>query len=333
LQASSKRSGNQEGSGKSDSLFDFVERKKIDMRLTKSKGSSRGTSFRMQEEWSAYVFIFPAVASLLLFTFYPMMSAVVFSFKDFNLINPNSSFIGLANYLELFRDQQFLDSLLHSFHFAVIVIPVQTALALCLALLVRRTVWYSGLFRTLYFLPVVIAIGVASTVFKLLYNQDFGIINAFLKMFGIPTISFLSDPSVAMYGIMLLGVWKSVGFFMIIYLAGLNNIPKDIYEAAEVDGASRLRMFFNITLPLLQRTTAFVVIITTMDAIKISGPIFILTGGGPAGSTTTATFYIVEQAFDQMRMGYATAAAMILFVIVLTISIFQLKLFKSDVEY
>jgi len=303
------------------------------MRQMKSKSSSRRNSFRMQEERSAYAFIFPAVASLLLFTFYPMISAIFVSFKDFNLINPNASFIGLSNYLDLLGDRQFLNSLLHSLHFAVFVIPIQTAIALCLALLVRRTAWYSGLFRTVYFLPVIIAIGVASTVFRLLYNKDFGLLNAFLKLLGLPTVSFLSDPSVSMYGIMILGMWKAAGFFMIIYLAGLNNIPKDIYEAAEVDGASRLRMFYNITLPLLKRTTAFVVIITTMDAIKISGPIFILTGGGPANSTTTATFYIVNQAFDQMKMGYATAAAMILFVIVLSISIFQLKLFKSDVEY
>ncbi|MGI2293196.1 carbohydrate ABC transporter permease [Paenibacillus sp. GXUN7292] len=302
------------------------------MKQMKSK-SSGWNSFRMQEERSAFAFIFPAVASLLLFTFYPMISAIFVSFKDFNLINPNAAFIGLENYKELLHDKQFLNSLLHSLHFAVFVIPIQTAIALCLALLVKRTAWYSGLFRTVYFLPVVIAIGVASTVFRLLYNKDFGLLNAFLKIFGLPTISFLSDPSVSMYGIMILGMWKAAGFFMIIYLAGLNNIPKAIYEAAEVDGASKLRMFYNITLPLLKRTTAFVVIITTMDAIKISGPIFILTGGGPANSTTTATFYIVNQAFDQMRMGYAAAAAMILFVIVLSISIFQLKLFKSDVEY
>lgn len=303
------------------------------MRTMRKKGSASLLSFRRQEEWSAYAFILPAIAGLAIFTFYPMISAFIYSFKDFNLISPNSHFIGLDNYIELVKDRQFLDSLIHSFHFAIVVIPVQTALALGLALLVQKTAWYSGLFRTIYFLPVIIAIGVASTVFKLIYNQDFGLLNAFLKMFGLPTISFLSDPKVAMYGVMILGIWKSVGFFMIIFLAGLNNISKDIYESAQVDGATGMATFFRITLPLLKRTMAFVVIITTMDAIKISGPIFILTNGGPAGSTTTATYFIVNQAFDQLRMGYATAAAMILFVIVLCISIIQMKLFKTDVEY
>ena len=303
------------------------------MKTSKNKMPSGRLAFQRQEEWSAYAFIFPAVAGLLLFTFYPMLNAVLVSFKDFNLINPIASSIGFGNYKELLGDKLFLDSLLHSFHFAVIVIPVQTAIALGLAMLVQKPSWVSGLFRTVYFLPVIIAIGVASTVFRLIYNQDFGLLNAFLRLLGLPAVSFLSDPDVAMYGVMLLGMWKAAGFFMIIFLAGLNNIPKDVYEAAEVDGASAVRRFFAITLPLLKRTMAFVVIITTIDAIKISGPIFILTSGGPAGSTSTATFFIVEQAFEQMRMGYATAAAMILFVIVLVISIFQMKMFKSDVEY
>ncbi|CAH0120670.1 Melibiose/raffinose/stachyose import permease protein MelD [Paenibacillus sp. CECT 9249] len=289
-------------------------------------------SYQRQEEWSAYLFIIPAVASLAVFTFYPMISALIVSFQDFNLISPNSYFIGLDNYIELFKDRQFLDSLVHSFHFAIVVIPVQTAIALGLALLVQKTAWYSGLFRTMYFLPVIIAVGVASTVFRLLYNQDFGLLNGVLKWLGLPTVSFLSDPSVAMYGVMILGMWKAAGFFMIIFLAGLANIPKDVYEAAQVDGATKAAIFLRITLPLLRKTTAFVVIITTIDAIKISGPIFILTNGGPAGSTTTATYFIVNQAFDQLRMGYATAAAMILFLIVLCISIFQMKFFKSDDE-
>lgn len=289
-------------------------------------------SYQRQEEWSAYLFIIPAVASLAVFTFYPMISALIVSFQDFNLISSNSYFIGLDNYIELFKDRQFLDSLVHSFHFAIVVIPVQTAIALGLALLVQKTAWYSGLFRTMYFLPVIIAVGVASTVFRLLYNQDFGLLNGVLKWLGLPTVSFLSDPSVAMYGVMILGMWKAAGFFMIIFLAGLANIPKDVYEAAQVDGATKAAIFLRITLPLLRKTTAFVVIITTIDAIKISGPIFILTNGGPAGSTTTATYFIVNQAFDQLRMGYATAAAMILFLIVLCISIFQMKFFKSDDE-
>ena len=291
------------------------------------------SSFSRQEERAAILFILPAVITLFLFTFYPMINAFVISFKEYSLINPDSSFIGITNYKDLLSDQKFINSLLNSLHFAVVVIPVQTIIALVMALLVYKSSIVKGLFRTAYFMPVVIAIGVASTLFKLIYNKDFGLLNSVLDFFGIPPIAFLSDSSIAMYGIMILGMWKSAGFFMVIFIAGLNNIPTNLYEAAEVDGATPLQKFFKITLPLLRKTIAFVIIITTMDAIKISGPVFILTAGGPADSTMTTVYFIYKMAFQQMEMGYGAAAAFILFAIVMVISIVQLRLLKSDVEY
>jgi multiple sugar transport system permease protein len=289
--------------------------------------------YRNQEELAGFAFILPAIIGLLIFVFYPMVNAFIISFKDFNLISVQSTFIGLENYNKLLSDRDFLMSLYHSFQFAVIVIPVQTALALGLALLVQKKFIMTGLFRTIYFIPVIVAFGVASTVFQLIYNKDFGLLNSILSSIGLPTISFLSDPNTAMYGVIILCIWKAAGFFMIIFLAGLNNIPNSYYEAAEVDGANAFQRFTKITLPLLKRTMAFVVIITTIDAIKISTPIFILTDGGPAKSTTTAVYFIFKEAFEQMNMGYATAAAFILFSIVLVISIIQMRIFKSDVEY
>jgi len=291
------------------------------------------SAFGKREERAAWLFILPASIALLLFTFYPMINAFVISFKDYSLINPDSSFVGLDNYRGLMSDPKFLGSLRHSFHFAIVVIPVQTAVALGMALLVYRTSWVSGLFRTAFFMPVVIAMGVASTLFKIIYNQDYGLLNSVLGFFGLGPISFLSDASLAMYGIMLLGMWKSAGFFMIIFVAGLNGIPGDLYEAAEVEGATRMRKFVHITLPLLRRTMTFVVIITTMDALKIFVPVQLVTGGGPADSTTTSVLFIYETAFQQMEMGYGTAAAFILFVIVMCISVVQLRLFRSNVEY
>ncbi|MFC5406705.1 carbohydrate ABC transporter permease [Cohnella soli] len=291
------------------------------------------SSFRGQEERAAFLFILPAVISLALFTFYPMFNALIISFKDYRLINPHSNFIGWTNYRNLLTDSKFLESLGHSFHFAIVVIPVQTALALVMALLVYKKSYVSGLFRTSYFIPVVIAMGVASTLFKLIYNYDYGLLNNVLHTLGISPVAFLSDEKVALYGVILLCMWKTAGFFMIVFIAGLNGIPADLYEAAEVDGATRLQQFIRITLPLLRRTMAFVIIITTMDSIKISGPVFIMTGGGPADSTTTAVYYIYRTAFEQMDMGYGAAAAFILFIIVMVISIIQLRLLRSDVEY
>lgn len=158
--------------------------------------------------------------------------------------------------------------------------------------------------------------------------------NAILGGLGLPTIDFLSNSSIAMIGVALLGIWKSVGFFMIVFLAGLNNIPNDLYEAAQIDGAGVIRRFVSITLPLLKKVMAFVVIITTMDALKIFIPVYVtMEGGGPAGSTRTAAYFIYNTAFQEMNMGYASAAAFIFFIIIMIISVIQMRAFKSDVEY
>lgn len=292
----------------------------------------KSQSFRRHEQTTAFWFILPAIALLLVFVFYPMLQALIISFKNYSLVGAGDVFVGMDNYVHLMKDRAFFNSLKHSFYFAVIVIPIQTSIALGLALLIQKKTATSGLFRTLYFIPVIISTAVAATVFKLIYNKEFGLLNSVLKAVHLPVTSFLSDPSTAMNGIIVLGIWKGAGFFMIIFLAGLNNISPDLYEAARVDGASRMQQFFKITLPLLNRTMAFVVIMTTIDAIKLSGLVFVLTNGGPNSSTETVVFYIYKQAFTQMRMGYATAAAFVLFAIVLTISLIQMKLFSKDTE-
>ncbi|MDU0205403.1 sugar ABC transporter permease [Paenibacillus sp. PFR10] len=287
-------------------------------------------SFLKHEQTTAFWFILPAIALLMVFVFYPMLQAFIISFKNYSLVGAGDVFVGMDNYVHLMKDRAFFNSLKHSFYFAVIVIPIQTSIALGLALLIQKKTATAGLFRTLYFIPVIISTAVAATVFKLIYNKEFGLLNSVLKALQLPVTSFLSDPKTAMNGIIVLGIWKGAGFFMIIFLAGLNNISPDLYEAARVDGASRIQQFFKITLPLLNRTMAFVVIMTTIDAIKLSGLVFVLTNGGPNSSTETVVFYIYKQAFTQMRMGYATAAAFVLFAIVLTISLVQMKLFNKD---
>ncbi|WP_246302991.1 carbohydrate ABC transporter permease [Paenibacillus plantarum] len=304
------------------------------MKTVKSVSSSkkRSQSFRKHEQATAFWFIFPAIALLFVFVFYPMLQAFLISFKNYSLVGAGDVFVGMDNYVHLMKDRAFFNSLKHSFYFALIVIPIQTSIALGLALLIQKKTAAAGLFRTLYFIPVIISTAVAATVFKLIYNKEFGLLNSVLKALHMPVTSFLSDPKTAMNGIIVLGIWKGAGFFMIIFLAGLNNISPDLYEAARVDGASRIQQFFKITLPLLHRTMAFVVIMTTIDAIKLSGLVFVLTNGGPNSSTETVVFYIYKQAFTQMRMGYATAAAFVLFAIVLTISLIQMKLFNKDTD-
>jgi len=295
----------------------------------------RSAVYDAQESRAAILFIIPAFVLLAVFIFYPMARALLISFQNYNLIGgaSSASFAGLSNYKSLLSDESFGTSLWHSFYFALIVIPVQTAIALGLALLVKRPLRGVGLFRTVYFLPVVVSFAIASTIFRLIYNKDYGMLNIILKGLGLPTFDFLSNPDISMFGIIILCIWKAMGFFMIVFLAGLNNIPDSLYEAAHVDGAGPLQRFVFITLPLLKRTMAFVVIITTMDALKIFVPVYITTSGGPAGSTSTVVHYIYETAFKQLNMGYAAAAAFLFFLIVLVISIIQLRIFRTDVEY
>jgi multiple sugar transport system permease protein len=299
----------------------------VSIRKTKSN------RFLRHEQMTAFWFILPALLLLLVFVFYPMIQAFIISFQNYMLVGSRQSFVGIENYKALLTDRSFLNSLKHTFYFAVVIIPIQTSLSLMLAMLIQKTKWMTGLFRTIYFIPVVISTGVAATVFKLIYNKEFGLLNSVLKELHLPITSFLSNPNTAMNGLVILGIWKATGFFMIIFLAGLNNIPQDLYEAARVDGASKVQQFFSITLPLLNRTTAFVVIITTIDAIKLSGLVFVLTNGGPNSSTETVVFYIYKIAFQQMQMGYATAAAFVLFAIVLVISLLQMKFFNKNTDY
>lgn len=286
-----------------------------------------------QEVKAAFLFILPALVLMCVFIFYPMIRALVISFQEYNLISLNNVFNGIENYVNLFQDNEFKASLWNSFYFAIVVIPTQTIIALGLALLIQKKFRGVGFFRSIYFLPFVVSFAVAATVFRLIYNKDYGLLNVILSGLGFSTVDFLSNPDIAMIGIIIIGIWKAAGFYMIVLLAGLNNIPDSLYEAAKVDGAGAIQRFFLITLPLLKRTLAFVVVITTMDALKIFVPIYITTEGGPAESTKTVVYYIYETAFQFLNMGYAAAAAFIYFSIVLVISLIQLRLFRSDVEY
>ncbi|QJD87132.1 sugar ABC transporter permease [Cohnella herbarum] len=314
-------------------LCDFINRYSKGLKEGIQLKKLRFAAYDKQESRAAYLFIVPAFILLAVFIFYPMFRALLISFENFNLISARSSFAGFDNYVKLFSDEDFGASLWHSFYFTLVVLPVQTAVSLGLALLVQKKFRGVGFFRTVYFIPVVVSFAIASTVFRLIYNKDYGMLNVVLKGIGLPVLDFLSNPDISMLGIIALCIWRAMGFVMVIFLAGLNNIPESLYEAAHVDGANPMQRFFLITLPLLKRTMAFVVIITTMDALKIFIPIYITTSGGPAGSTSTVVHFIYETAFKQMNMGYAAAAAFLFFFLVLIISIVQLRVFRTDVEY
>lgn len=257
------------------------------------------------------------------------------SFTNMRLIpNPNvpTRFIGLQNYIRLFSDEVFFRGILNNFYFVIVVVPLQTAFALALAMLINQEIRGVNLFRTVYFSPVVTSMTVISIVWTLLYNPGEGLINAFLQAISFGALGpydWLKSTQLAFPAIMLMSIWQGVGFQMVIFLAGLQEIPISLYEAAEVDGANGWQKFINITIPQLRNTLIFVMISTTILAFKLFDQVKVMTNGGPQNSTMTTMLYAIQQGWAELRIGYASAITVIFFTIVLVISILQRFLIRE----
>lgn len=307
-----------------------------DVQDRRSAGSVT-TSERLSRAWdrfSGYVFVAPGLFGLSLFFLFPLLFAFVMSTMSISLVNPdNAAFVGLDNYRHAFSDPTFIRSLWNTILYALIQTPLQTILGLALALLVQKAIRGIGIFRTLYYLPVVISMVVASVIWRIAYSPDAGLINSFLNLFGIPSQPFLASSSQALLSVAGMLAWKWVGFSMIIFLAGLQSIPQDVYEAARMDGANRWQQFRKMTLPLLKRTMLFVVVINTINSFKLFTPILLITQGGPNDSTTVLVYYVYKEAFNYYNLGTASAGAVVLFGLVLGVLLVQFRLFKTDVEY
>ncbi|MBT5871897.1 MAG: extracellular solute-binding protein [Candidatus Latescibacteria bacterium] len=292
-------------------------------------------ALRRSEMIWGYALIAPAIGGILVFTVIPMVVALYLSFHHPYVFRPDQSmaFVGLANYRHLLSDPLFWQSLMNSGYFALVVVPVQTATALGLALLIREKIKGITLFRSAFFVPVVTSMVVVAIIWKLLYNVDAGIINGLLTQLGLPKQLFLASTSQAMPAIMAMSVWKSCGFFMLIFLAGLQAIPDQLYEAAIVDGASRWQRFRHVTLPMLNQSMLFVLVITSIDAMKLFAPIFVMTNGGPLNSTNVVVYYIYKAMFLFLKVGYASAMAFVLFGIILLLTLVQMRLLKRESLY
>jgi multiple sugar transport system permease protein len=231
-------------------------------------------------------------------------------------------------------DPRLIRALINNFYFALVIVPVQSSFALFLAILVNQKLRGMNFFRTVYFSPVVTTMAVVSVLWFFLYNPNDGLINAVLQLFGIGPFQWLQDPRSAMPAIMLLSVWQGVGFQMVIYLAGLQEIPDSLYEASAIDGANRWQQFRFITLPSLRNTTIFIVISSTILAFKLFTQVEVMTfgTGGPDDSTVTMMLHLVSEGFKNQRVGYASAIAVLFIIIVLAVSLTQRQLFNRNAE-
>ncbi|AIQ13308.1 ABC transporter permease [Paenibacillus durus] len=277
-----------------------------------------------------YSFVTPAVLLLIFFLVLPFLLAVVFGFTKFNLLRPDKiHFTGFDNYKLLFTDGLFYKSLWNTLYFTIIVVPVQSGVALMLALLVNNSLKLRNVFRIAYFSPVVTSMTVIAILWISLYNPNEGLINSALHFFGISNQPFLRSSSQAMNSIIFMSVWQAAGYQMMIFLAGLQGISKDLYEASSIDGANKLQQLRYITIPSLYNVTVFVLTITTIQAVKLFVQPYIMTNGGPENSTRTLALLIYQQGFQFRNAGYASAISVIFFLIVVLIS-FSMKKFLRD---
>jgi multiple sugar transport system permease protein len=292
------------------------------------------------ETLMAWAFSAPAIFFLIVFLVVPFLMAFYLSFTDQRLIpNPRlaTRFVVLRNFMRLLSDEDFHQAVFNNFYFVIVVVPIQTSLALLLAMFINQKLKFMNLFRTIYFSPVVVPMVVVSIIWSFMYNPGEGMINAFLQWVSFGTLGpydWLSSPYLAFPAIMVLSIWQGVGFQMIIYLAGLQEIPTSMYEAANIDGANKVQQFFHITIPQLRNTTIFVVMTTTILAFRLFTQVYTMQGPGgrPQGTTRTMMLYVFNSGFKQGKIGYASAVTVIFFLIVLGMSMLQRVVLKEERE-
>jgi len=267
--------------------------------------------------------LLPAAVLIVTFLLVPIGLTFGLAFTDAKLISPRpAEFVGVDNFVRLFGDDTFWYSLRNTIIFAIVIVPFQSALALLLAVLVNTKMRGTNFFRTVYFLPVVTSIVVVSMLWLFMYQPN-GLINAVLANFGIQGPNWLADPRTALIAIILMSAWQAMGFHMVIWLSGLQTIPAELYEASDLDGASKWQQFVNVTWPGLRQTRTFILITITIAAFGLFSQVNIMTQGGPLDTTTTLVYQAVYRGFQQQQTGYASALSLVFFALVLAVSLIQ----------
>ncbi|MDQ0872830.1 multiple sugar transport system permease protein [Paenibacillus sp. V4I3] len=280
---------------------------------------------QVREDLVGYAFVSPMVLGLFIFTLFPIVASFFLSFTDWNFVARFSKvkFLGLDNFVKLVHDSVFLLSLKNNL-ILMIVVPLTLISSLVLAVIIDKKIHFKDLFKVVYFIPYISSVVAVAIVFQVLFHPTYGPINQILIDWGMANPpKWLADPDFALYCVMGLMIWVSIGYNMIIFMAGLQSIPNDLYEAADIDGASKLKQFFSITVPLLSPTTFFLLVTGIIGTFKAFDVISVLTGGGPANSTSVVVYRLYETAFVNLQSGYASAMAIVLLVFVLLITLVQ----------
>ncbi len=281
--------------------------------------------------WVSF-FLLPSLIGLTIFTLIPILSSLGLTLFEWDLLTP-PRFVGWGNFQRLIHDQNFQVALAHTLYFIVGYIPLVMVIALGVAVMLNQKLKGVILLRTAFFIPVVSAWVAVALLWMWIFNPKFGIVNYLLGLVGVQGPAWLFDPQWAMPAVIITSVWKDIGFVMVMFLAGLQGIPTEYYEAAAIDGAGGWQRFCHITLPLLSPTTFFALIISLINSFQVFDQVWIMTGGGPAGATSVLVEQIVKNAFSYSRMGYAAALSWVLFLLVFSATAFQMRLQKHWVTY
>lgn len=283
---------------------------------------------------AAYGLIAPAVTLMLIMLLGPLVGVIALSFTDYQLGAPNFSWIGLANYQDMFADRVFWISLRNTLTYVVIVVPGAVTLGLAIALLIQSGTGLRSLYRTIYFMPVMATLIAMAVVWEFMLHPQFGLVNGLLRGAGLPAFSWLQDRNTALYALCAIGIWQAVGFNMVLFLAGLVSIPKQLYEAAEIDGArgawTRFRL---VTWPMLGPVTTFVVVISGIRSFQVFDTVQVLTKGGPSKSTEVLVYTMFTEGFEFFRSGYAAALTVVFMVFVLALTLIKSRLADRGVHY
>ena len=293
--------------------------------------STRRVRFPSEASGAAWFFLAPALLLIGVFFFLPVAASLLLSVTDFDIYavasSENTRFVGLENYARLLRTPLFWSSLQNTFYFALVGGPLTIAVSLGAALLLdAKLVRWKSVFRTIYFTPFVTTLVAVAIVWRYLYHTRYGLLNYGLEASGVPPVDWLGDPRWAMPSIILMAVWKNFGYNMLIFIAGLQSIPDELYDAANVDGAGPVRQFFNVTLPMLRPTLLFVGVITMIGYFQLFAEPYVMTQGGPLRSTTSVVLLMYEEGFRWWRMGFAAAIAFVLFLVILGFTLVQFRI-------
>ena len=294
---------------------------------------TRWLTLTRRRHFFALLFVLPALINFAIFRYIPILSALRISLYNYSMLGGFKAFVGLDQYIQVLQDPLFFHSVLVAVEFSILKVPIQIFLSVLLAIFVSREVRGMNVMRTIIFVPVVTSLVVVSILWQFMYNKDLGLLQSFLGVFGLPHTAFLGSQTLALPSIIVMMIWKDIGFSTIIFVAGLKGIPDTFYEAAAIDGASKIRQFFNITLPLLKPVTLFVVLTQTISSLQVFIPIFVMTQGGPQQSTNAIVYYIYQYAFNFNEMGVACAMSFLVLILMVGVSWTNFRFLQSDVEY